>query len=139
MTDVLHENERSRPGATPRPTGPAFARYALAGAIGTAFHFAILAALVQLANVNAIAASTAGAIAGALVNYALNYRFTFGSRRMHRVALPRFVTVALAGLALNAAVLALALYFGVHYLVGQAAATGAVLATGYLANRAWTF
>jgi len=130
---------RSRPDANPRTPAPAFARYTLAGTIGTAFHFAILAALVQLASVNAVAASTAGAIAGALVNYALNYWFTFGSRRMHRVALPRFVTVALAGLALNAAVLALALHFGVHYLVGQAAASGAVLATGYLANRAWTF
>ncbi len=116
-----------------------FARYALAGAIGTAFHFAILAALVQLAEISAVGASTAGAIVGALVNYALNYRFTFDSQRMHRVALPRFVAVALAGIALNAAVLALALDLGVYYLAGQAAATGVVLIAGFLANRTWTF
>jgi putative flippase GtrA len=127
----------TQPSRSPRAHG--FARYAIAGAIGTAFHFAILAALVQLADISAVAASTIGAIVGALVNYALNYRFTFGSQRMHRVALPRFVAVALGGIALNAAVLAFALGLGVYYLVGQAAATGVVLIAGFLANRKWTF
>ena len=122
------------------PMLPQFVRYAGAGVIGTAAHYAVLVALVQGAGTAVVAASTAGAIAGAAVNYLLNHRFTFASRESHGRALPRFAVVAAAGIALNALVLAgmLALV-GPHYLVAQVAATLAVLVAGYIANRAWTF
>jgi putative flippase GtrA len=119
---------------------PQFLRYAGAGAVGTALHYAVLIGLVQLAHFDAVVASTAGAIAGALVNYALNHRYTFASERPHGHALPRFALVAVAGIALNALVMAAVLAFaGPHYLVAQVIATGTVLGAGYLANRAWTF
>ena len=117
-----------------------FVRYAGAGAIGTAAHYAVLVALVQGLQAGAVAASTTGAVVGAGINYALNHRFTFASDAAHRRALPRFAAVAAAGIVLNALVLAgmLALV-GPHYLVAQVVATLAVLAAGYFANRAWTF
>jgi len=119
---------------------PQFLRYAGAGTIGTALHYAVLIALVQLARLDAVVASTAGAVAGALVNYVLNHRFTFASEKPHMRSLPRFALVAVGGVALNAAVMATVLYLaGPHYLLAQVAATGAVLAAGFLANRAWTF
>jgi putative flippase GtrA len=117
-----------------------FLRYAGAGAIGTVAHYAVLVALVQGLQTAVVTASTAGAIAGACVNYALNHRFTFASRESHRRALPRFAAVAAAGIALNALVLgAVLVLVGPHYLVAQVVATLAVLVAGYLANRAWTF
>jgi putative flippase GtrA len=117
-----------------------FFRYAGAGAVGTAVHYAVLIALVQGAGAAAVAASTAGSAVGAFVNYALNHRFTFASRRAHRTALPRFLGIAAAGILLNAAVMAAVLAApSVHYLVAQVVATGAVLVAGYLANRRWTF
>jgi putative flippase GtrA len=126
------------PLSSPMPTQ--FLRYAGAGAVGTAVHYAILIGLVQLARFDAVLSSTAGALAGALVNYALNHRYTFASDRAHRQALPRFALVAMAGIAVNAVVMAAVLAFaGPHYLVAQVIATATVLATGYLANRAWTF
>ena len=119
---------------------PQFFRYGGAGAIGTAAHFGVLAALVQLAGVGAVTASTVGAIAGAIINYALNHRFTFASRRAHRIALPRFCAVAGAGILLNAFIVAAMLAIvHPHYLVAQIVATGAVLVAGFLANRLWTF
>lgn len=125
---------------SPAAPGSRFVRYAAAGAVGTACHYALLIALVQAGRVDAVAASTAGAIAGALVNYALNHRFTFASARPHAHALPRFAAVAVAGIALNALVMAAVLAAaGPHYLVAQVVATGVVLAAGFLANRAWTF
>lgn len=128
------------PAPPPSPPAAQFLRYASAGAIGTGLHYAVLIALVQLARADAVAASTAGAVCGALVNYALNHRFTFASGKSHAAAMPRFAFVAVAGVALNALVMGgvLAL-FGPHYLVAQVIATGAVLAAGFLANRAWTF
>ncbi len=117
-----------------------FLRYAGAGAIGTAAHYAILIALVILTGIGAVAASTAGAIAGALVNYAVNHRFTFASRRAHWTSLPRFFAVAGVGVLLNAAMMtALLAVLPLHYLVAQAAATGVVLAAGFFVNRKWTF
>ncbi|HQR11208.1 MAG TPA: GtrA family protein [Casimicrobiaceae bacterium] len=119
---------------------PRFVRYAGAGVIGTGAHYAVLVAMVQGAGAGVVAASTAGAVVGAAINYALNHRFTFASRQSHRRALPRFAAVAVAGIALNALVLAAVLALvGPHYLVAQVAATVAVLVAGYLANRAWTF
>lgn len=117
-----------------------FLRYSLVGAVGTAVQFSILVSLVWAHLMPAIAASTAGAIAGALVNYYLNSRWTFGSTRAHGLALPRFAAIALAGIGLNAIVMAgMFTYLGAHYLLAQLVATGVVLVTGFVANRAWTF
>src|SRR5262252_5437188 len=117
-----------------------FLRYGGAGAIGTAAHFATLAALVQFAGAGPVGASTVGAVVGAVISYALNYRFTFASRRAHHVALPRFGAITAAGVVLNAAVLSAMLAFiRPHYLIAQVVATGAVLIAGFVANRKWTF
>ena len=117
-----------------------FVRYAGAGVIGTAAHYAVLVGLVQIAHAGVVAASTAGAIVGAGINYLLNHRFTFASGQSHRRALPRFAAVAAFGVVLNALVLATVLALaGPHYIVAQVIATLAVLLAGYLANRAWTF
>jgi putative flippase GtrA len=119
---------------------PQFLRYAGAGAIGTIAHYAVLVGLVQGAQAGVVVASTAGAIVGAGINYALNHRITFASREPHARALPRFAAVAAGGIALNALVLAAVLtLIGPHYLVAQVVATLAVLGAGYLVNRAWTF
>jgi putative flippase GtrA len=129
------------PSGDPAPPIVAqFLRYAGAGAVGTALHYALLVALVQLAGVPAVAASTAGAIAGALVNYGLNPRFTFASGHAHARALPRFAAVAVAGIGVNAVTMAAVLALApAHYLVAQVVATAVVLALGYVANRRWTF
>ncbi len=128
------------PRPRPPPMTPEFLRYAVAGAAGTAVHYATLVALMQFAHALAVAASTAGAIVGALINYVLNHRFTFASAKSHDHALPRFVAVALTGIAINAIVMAAMLgLLGAHYLVAQVVATFVVLVAGYRANRAWTF
>jgi putative flippase GtrA len=119
---------------------PQFIRYAGAGAFGTAAQYVILVALVQTGTTGAVVATTAGAIVGAAINYALNHRVTFASGVPHTRALPRFAAIATIGIALNSLVVAIMLaLIGPHYLVAQIVATLAVLAAGYLANRAWTF
>jgi putative flippase GtrA len=117
-----------------------FLRYASAGAIGTAAHYALLFSLVQFARTDPVTASTSGAILGALVNYGFNHRFTFASSKAHHVSLPRYTAVALGGIVLNGVVLAGVLALGAwHYFIAQLVATATVFVAGYLVNRRWTF
>ena len=117
-----------------------FIKYASAGGVGTLVHYALLFGLVEAAGIGAVAASTGGAVVGALVNYSLNYHYTFGSRRLHRQSLPRYAAVSVAGVALNALVVFVgATALGWHYVVAQIVATGVVLTGAFVVNRAWTF
>jgi putative flippase GtrA len=116
-----------------------FIKYASSGAVGTTVHYLLLAVLVEGLGVGAVAASSFGAVAGALVNYALNYRYTFRSTRPHRESLLKFALVSAAGIVLNALVVAVGTTLGWHYLVAQVVATGVVLCSAFAVNRAWTF
>ena len=50
-----------------------FIKFIGVGAFGTLVHYIILICAIQLFNLNAVLASSLGAIFGALVNYYLNY------------------------------------------------------------------
>ena len=139
-TAALSVMTAPQPAPSRPATAPQLLRYAGAGAIGTAAHYALLIGLVQLAGLGPVLASTIGAVAGALVNYGLNHRYTFKSDKAHGHALPRFALVAAASVALNALVLAALLaYVTPNYLIAQVIATLVVMIAGYAANRRWTF
>jgi putative flippase GtrA len=115
-------------------------KYGTAGAVGTAVQYAILIGLVEGFGSNAVVASTLGAVAGALVNYALNYHYTFKSRRPHSISLAKYTVVSAGGIALNAVVLAAATsLFGMHYVGAQVLATIVVFLAAFAVNRVWTF
>jgi len=117
-----------------------FVRYAAAGAAGTLVQYLLLMALVEAAGVRPVLASTWGAVAGAFLNYLLNYRYTFRSSRPHAVAFVKYFTVTAAGIVLNGIVLACATsLLGLPYLAAQVLATGVVLLAAFTTNRAWTF
>jgi putative flippase GtrA len=116
-----------------------FLKFAAAGAIGTAFHYATLVLWVEVLGGRVVPGTLAGFCAGALVNYLIARRFVFASDRPHAAALPRFALVATTGAVLNTAIVAWLAGAGLHYLLAQVVATGAVLAWNFLLNRAWTF
>lgn len=115
-------------------------KYAGVGIIGTIVQYIILILLVQLFSVLPVIASTLGYITGAFVNYYLNYHFTFESNKRHHEAMLKFFIVAGIGLFINVLIMhALIEFASSPYIVAQIAATGSVLAWGFLANRIWTF
>lgn len=117
-----------------------FVRYAGAGAVGTLCHYLVLVLLAEVFRVTPPAASVAGALMGAGVNYLLNYHFTFASKLAHRITLPRFLAVAVISAALNGVGMWFATTrLGVHYLLAQLGCTTAVLLIGYALNAVWTF
>jgi len=93
-----------------------------------------------MAGLGAILASAVGFVLGALVNYFLDYRYTFHSNRRHGEAIIRFFTIALVGLGLNTLIMSLAIdILSLHYLLAQVVATGLVLFWNFSRNRWWTF
>ncbi|MFO1311984.1 MAG: GtrA family protein [Burkholderiales bacterium] len=94
--------------------------------------------MVKLAHKGSVAASTLGAVCGAVVNFALNHRFTFRSDRPHAHAAPRFLAVrALDSRSTRPS--SRRAPRPACYLVAQVVATGAVLLTAFTVNRRWTF
>ena len=119
---------------------PKFSRFVLVGAFCTGLQWLVLILLTEIVRIHPTTASTIGYALSALVNYWLNYSFTFSSSASHRRALPRFSLIMVIGLVLNAAVTFVGTTVcGVHYLIAQAAATGVTLLWNFWANHRWSF
>ena len=116
-----------------------FVRFALVGGIATAIQYALLILLVRGFAMAPTPASSIGFVLSAVVNYLLNYRFTFQSSRPHAPAMAKFGLLAGAGLLINAAIMHLMVTAGVHYLLAQVCATGVVLFWNFIGNTLWTF
>ncbi len=114
--------------------------FAGVGAIGTAAQYLVLVLLVEGPAVNPVLASTLGFGLGAIVNYLLNYHYTFRSDKSHLEAASKFFSVALVGALTNTLLMYLGTeWLGLNYLLAQILATGAVLVQNFLLNRYWTF
>ena len=135
----LPGGNRARTGSNAGPRRQ-FLRFAGVGALATSVHYLLIVALVESGLAGPVAAKAWGYIAGALVGYAANRRYTFTSRVRHSVGLPRFLLVAAVGFVLNAALMAwMTAGLEIHYLVAQIVATALVLLWNFAANRQWTF
>ena len=120
--------------------GKQFVAYAGAGAIGTAAHYLTLILCVELIRLPPLVASSLGAIVGALVNYFLNYKYTFKSDKSHAEAITKFLIVAVAGFCINFLLIWLLVSKAMlNYLLAQVITTGVVLVSNFTANRIWTF
>jgi len=116
-----------------------FAAFTSVGAIGTVAHYLTLVLLVEMGGANSALAAAAGAGLGAIVNYTLNYRFTFRSKARHLDSVPRFAATAIAGMLLSAFIVHMSVRWGAPYLAGQVAATGIVLLAGFASSQFWVF
>jgi len=117
-----------------------FLMFAGIGAIGTLGHYTTLIVLVQFYTVDPVFASSFGFVVGAIINYILNYHFTFRSDKPHREALTKFLIVATIGAGINGFIM----YAGVentniNYLLVQIFATSVVLLWNFVVNKLWTF
>jgi putative flippase GtrA len=115
-------------------------RFIGVGAVATLVQYGILVFLVEIAGLKPFLGSSIGFAISAVLNYWLNYHFTFRSQNPHAGAATRFALVALAGLVLNAlAMILLGRVPGLPYVAAQIIATVVVLAWNFLGNSLWTF
>jgi putative flippase GtrA len=117
-----------------------FLKFALVGATATITTYFVLIVSVEFFGINAVPASIVGYALGVTVNYILNYRFTFSSDQHHHIVLPKFLTVMVVGMIINAAVMYAGInWFGMHYMLAQLLAVAMVFILSFTANRFWTF
>jgi putative flippase GtrA len=112
--------------------------YGAASAVAFAVDVAILWALVRFFGWGYLAAAAVSFLAGAAVAYALSLKLAFKQHRLRdqRVEFIGFVAIGTAGLALNAAVMSLAVrYFGLHYLLAKCVAACFTLMCNFIARR----
>ena len=114
------------------------ATYGAVGVLATSVHYAVMAALMSIGWLP-VASSTAGAVAGALVAYAANRKWTFSAQ--HTTArMLRFMAVAALGLLMNALMLFLLHRFIFSSVViAQLLTTGLVFVATFFINLHWSF
>jgi putative flippase GtrA len=117
-----------------------FVKFASVGALATSVQYLVLIALTESGLTGPVVASTLGYVTSGVLNYSLNYSYTFNSQERHRSAALKFVTVSTFGLGLNTSLMYVSVHtLGLYYLLGQLLATGVVLLWNFFANRWWTF
>jgi putative flippase GtrA len=117
-----------------------FLKFAGVGAFSTIVQYLILIILTESSLTGPVLASAIGYIGSGVLNYLLNYHYTFNSDAGHRSASLKFVTVSTLGLGLNVFLMFAGVHLmGLHYLLCQLLATCIVLLWNFYANRWWTF
>lgn len=115
-------------------------RYAVAGGLSALSHLGVLTALVELAAVRPVVASTVGFVTSIAVSYGLQRSWVFASRGDHRRLLPRFLTVTAVALLLNTLVVHVGTeVLDTHYALVQLVAFAVIPVSNYLLNSLWTF
>lgn len=121
-------------------TSKQFITFTGVGAIGTGGHYLTLFILVQWLALSPVIATTCGFIVGAVINYHLNYRFTFNSNKSHKEAITKFFIIAILGGFLNSYLMYIGLRTtSVNYFIIQVFATSIVLVLNFTFNKIWTF
>ncbi|HEY8553753.1 MAG TPA: GtrA family protein [Burkholderiales bacterium] len=116
-----------------------FARYAAVGAIGTAVYLMLFFALVSL-PMDAVGASVLAFVPALVVQFLLNYHWTFRSRSEKLSAFRRFAGVSATGLGLNVLVMHAGVNMaGIEPRYVAILALLAVTVNNYTLNRIWSF
>lgn len=117
-----------------------FLRFAAVGASGTAVQYSVLWAGVELFGASAAAASGLGYVLGAVVNYILNYFFTFQSAKSHGEAAAKYFTLLGIGWCMNTGLMwFLVQQLAWYYWLAQVLATGIGLVWNFSGSRWWAF
>lgn len=103
-------------------------------------HYLVMVSLVELAATPPFFGSFAGFVVGTIVNYYLQYNWTFQSNQTHKQALLRYVTITIAMLMLNLLIFQIAnQQLGLDYRIAQLLATGIVFLANFTINSRYTF
>jgi putative flippase GtrA len=117
-------------------------RYGGASGCALLIDMSILGVLVHYFSWGYLAASATSFSAGMCAAYLLSVKFVFEQRRLRdrRIEFATFAAIGAVGLAVNAAVMFVAVsYFGLNYLLAKVAAAGATFFCNFISRRQLLF
>ena len=117
-----------------------FMVFTVVGAVGTVAHYLTMITLVEVFDHRPVHAAMAGFLVGAVVNYLLNYRYTFKSNKRHRDVFHKFLFIAAIGACLNYGLMHVGVeLLQLQYVISQLIATAIILVWNFAGNRLWSF
>lgn len=117
-----------------------FIKYTISGGLAATVHFLILIALVEKATVDPTLASAFGFCMAVIVNYKMQYHWTFKSAGPHKTIFTRYVLITFFMLGVNTLIFWILYEIqGLIYLLAQAIATGIVMFMNFAINKNYTF
>lgn len=117
-----------------------FLRFAMVGGVGTLAQYAVLWLGADLLGWPAALASALGYLLGSVVNYLLNYHFTFASSKSHLEAASKFYVIAGAGWVINTGLMAMLTGVLVwNHWLAQLLVTGLCLLWNFAGSKLWAF
>ena len=120
-------------------THPVF-RYLISGGTGALIHLAILTGLVEQFGTNDTIATSIGFVVGSVINYSLQYHWTFSADGPHHIMFTRYTMVTLITMSINAGIFWLFTHqLGLYYLYSQIIATGLMVFVNFHINKRFTF
>ncbi len=115
-------------------------RYLVSGGLAAVLHFSVLIMLVELVDVDATIASMVGFCLAGILNYTLQYHWTFEISEPHGRVLAKYVFITFSMLGVNTIIFwVLYTKIDVMYLGAQFIATGVVTILNFLINKNFTF
>jgi len=115
-------------------------RFAVIGAAATITHVSVAVLAVERLSTPVLLANALAFAAAVLVSYFGHHAWTFRRSGRHGKHFPRFLLVALAGLAANQAIMfAIVNLAGLDYLFGLALVVLIVPASSFVLSRRWAF
>lgn len=117
-----------------------FLRFGAVGAVGTLAQYVVLWLGAVFLGWPAVWASAAGYVLGSVVNYLLNYHFTFASGKSHLEAAGKFYMVVGIGWCINTGLMGL-LTGGLNWNIwlAQVLTTGIGLGWNFAGSKLWAF
>ena len=118
-----------------------FLRFAAVGLSGTGVQYLTLwMGHGVSALLSAQSASAIGYILGSLVNYVLNYFFTFGSNKSHKEAASKYFSILAVGWCINFILMGMLVeQLRWYYWFAQFFSTGIVLIWNFSGSKWWAF
>ena len=117
-----------------------FIRFAAVGACGTLVQYTMLEIGTEWLAMPAAWASAIGYVMGSVVNYLLNYFFTFESGKSHMEAASKYFTLLGVGFCINTGLMALLVHhLGWNKWIAQMLTTGIGLIWNFSGSRLWAF
>jgi len=117
-----------------------FIHFAAVGLTGTLVQYVSLWVGVEYFLITAPVASAIGYIFGSIVNYLLNYFFTFSSKKSHKEAAGKYFSIVGIGWCINVGLMSFFIdYLNWYYWFAQFITTGIVLIWNFSGSKWWAF